>query len=120
MMITIFNIFMPSPAQAQAIAISGSFYRYHFQLQLGESLDDPDVYIRVYNPGDEDISINLTAETPPDVAITFSDSEFTVAAGENLYRIALRYNMTWTTLAAANGITNPDFIVVGQVLQIPG
>jgi LysM repeat protein len=44
----------------------------------------------------------------------------TVAAGENLYRIALRYNMTWTTLAAANGITNPDFIVVGQVLQIPG
>jgi len=43
----------------------------------------------------------------------------TVAAGENLYRIALRYNMTWTTLAAANGITNPDFIVVGQVLQIP-
>jgi LysM repeat protein len=43
----------------------------------------------------------------------------TVAAGENLYRIALRYNMTWTTLAAANGITNPDFIVVGQTLQIP-
>jgi LysM repeat protein len=43
----------------------------------------------------------------------------TVAAGENLYRIALRYNMTWTTLAAANGITNPDFLVVGQTLQIP-
>lgn len=44
----------------------------------------------------------------------------TVAAGENLFRIALRYGLSTEQLAAANGITNPASIVVGQVLRIPG
>ncbi|MBN1121613.1 MAG: LysM peptidoglycan-binding domain-containing protein [Anaerolineae bacterium] len=43
----------------------------------------------------------------------------TVQAGENLYRIALQYGLTWEELASHNGITNPDAIVVGQVLNIP-
>jgi len=43
----------------------------------------------------------------------------TVATGENLYRIALRYGLRTEQLAAANGIVNPDSIYVGQVLRIP-
>ena len=43
-----------------------------------------------------------------------------VQAGENLYRIALSYNTTFTVLAQANGISNPNLIYVGQVLIIPG
>jgi len=43
-----------------------------------------------------------------------------VQPGENLFRIALHYGMTWKTLAAANGIINPDFIYPGQRLTIPG
>ncbi len=43
-----------------------------------------------------------------------------VQAGENLYRIALRYNTTWPALAAANGIANPNLIFVGQQIVIPG
>jgi LysM repeat protein len=43
----------------------------------------------------------------------------TVQAGENLYRIAIRYSMTWQQLAQYNGITNPDSIVTGQVIRIP-
>ena len=43
-----------------------------------------------------------------------------VRPGENLFRIALRYGMTVRALAAANGITNPSFIYVGQRLRIPG
>ena len=43
----------------------------------------------------------------------------TVQPGENLFRIALRYNTTWPVLAAANGISNPNLIYVGQVLKIP-
>ncbi len=42
-----------------------------------------------------------------------------VQPGENLYRIALRYNTTWPVLAAYNGISNPNLIYVGQVLKIP-
>ncbi len=43
----------------------------------------------------------------------------TVQTGENLFRIALRYNTTVEALAAANGITDPTRIYAGQVLVIP-
>lgn len=42
-----------------------------------------------------------------------------VQAGENLYRIALHYGVNYWTLAAANGISNPNIIYVGQRLVIP-
>ncbi len=44
----------------------------------------------------------------------------TVQAGENLFRIALRYGVDMNELAAANGITDPTRIFVGQILEIPG
>lgn len=44
----------------------------------------------------------------------------TVQVGENLFRIALHYNTTVEALAAANGISDPTRIYVGQVLVIPG
>jgi LysM repeat protein len=43
-----------------------------------------------------------------------------VQPGENLFRIALRYGKTVSALAEANGIVNPNLILVGQVLTIPG
>jgi LysM repeat protein len=42
-----------------------------------------------------------------------------VQPGENLFRISLKYNITWDVLARANGITNPNLIFPGQVLVIP-
>lgn len=45
---------------------------------------------------------------------------YTVQSGDNLYRIALRFGLTYQQLAAANGITNPDALPVGTVLTIPG
>lgn len=42
-----------------------------------------------------------------------------VQAGENLFRIALRYGLTTEVVAQANGITNPALIYVGQKLTIP-
>ncbi len=52
-------------------------------------------------------------------ALAQGGSTHVVQAGENLYRIALQYGTTWPVLAAANGITNPNLIYVGQVLTIP-
>jgi len=43
-----------------------------------------------------------------------------VRAGENLYRIALRYGATVTALAELNGIYNHGHVAVGQTLVIPG
>jgi LysM repeat protein len=42
-----------------------------------------------------------------------------VQAGENLFRIALKYGLSYQTVAAYNGIANPNFIVVGQEIKIP-
>lgn len=43
-----------------------------------------------------------------------------VQAGETLFSIAQRYGITTAELMAANDITNPDRIYVGQQLTIPG
>ncbi|MCI0348747.1 MAG: LysM peptidoglycan-binding domain-containing protein, partial [Acidobacteriales bacterium] len=43
----------------------------------------------------------------------------TVAAGENLFRIAQRYGTSMGTILNANGLSNPNVIFVGQQLAIP-
>jgi LysM repeat protein len=44
---------------------------------------------------------------------------YVVQSGDNLFRIALRYNMSHVYLAQYNNIANPSNIQVGQVLKIP-
>ena len=43
----------------------------------------------------------------------------TVAAGETLTRIAERYAVSVAALLAANELSNPDFLEIGQVLLLP-
>lgn len=59
------------------------------------------------------LSIALPALTQED------DKTHVVQPGETLYLIAVRYGVTVDTLAAANNITDPNRIYVGQVLVIP-
>lgn len=59
--------------------------------------------------------LKLPTGTPPSTGATY-----TVKAGDTLYSIANRYNVTVSQLATANKITNPSLIRVGQVLVIPG
>ena len=49
-----------------------------------------------------------------------SGTTYVVQTGDNLSRIALKYNVTLATLMSANGIANPNLIYVGQSLTIPG
>lgn len=42
-----------------------------------------------------------------------------VRAGENLFRIALRYRTTVSVLVALNNLSNPALIYVGQTLYLP-
>lgn len=65
-----------------------------------------------------------TPTTPSNTALPVttpaaSGQTHVVRPGENLFRIALRYNVTLSQLAAFNGISNPALIFVGQVLRIP-
>ncbi len=49
-----------------------------------------------------------------------SGSVYVVRPGDTLTIIALRYRVSMLSLAAANGISNPNLIYVGQRLKIPG
>lgn len=55
-----------------------------------------------------------------EVTVTSGPQTHIVQAGENLFRIALRYGKTVEQLARVNGITNPARIHVGQKITIPG
>ncbi|MHB1133008.1 MAG: LysM peptidoglycan-binding domain-containing M23 family metallopeptidase [Chloroflexota bacterium] len=48
------------------------------------------------------------------------EQTYTVASGDTLGAIADRFGISEQSLAAANGITNPNRIQVGQTLAIPG
>ncbi|MGB8644569.1 MAG: LysM peptidoglycan-binding domain-containing protein [Anaerolineae bacterium] len=48
-----------------------------------------------------------------------SGNTYVVQPGDNLYRIALKYNVSIYALMQANGISNPNYIFAGQVLTIP-
>jgi LysM repeat protein len=47
------------------------------------------------------------------------DCFYTVRWGDHLYRIGLKYGISWTVLARANGLTNGNYIYAGQVLRVP-
>jgi LysM repeat protein len=44
---------------------------------------------------------------------------YTVLPGDNLFRIGLAFGVPWSTIAAANNLTNASLIFPGQVLCIP-
>jgi hypothetical protein len=43
-----------------------------------------------------------------------------VRAGETLFSIGRLYGVNPYTIASANGLPNPDYIQIGQLLYIPG
>ncbi len=50
----------------------------------------------------------------------YADTTYTVVHGDTLTRIAIRYNVSVTAIMQANEIRNPNRIVEGQQLKIPG
>ena len=62
------------------------------------------------------------ASAPPPAALADFPADFIheVAAGETVFEIGLRYNLTVTTLAQANNLADATRIYIGQKLIIPG
>jgi LysM repeat protein len=65
----------------------------------------------------QQLTIPSTSEQPAQPSPTVTT--YVVKPGDNLFRIALRYNLSYLQLAQYNGIANPSSIYVGQVIQIP-
>ncbi len=65
-----------------------------------------------------EITTEPTAAAPTTTTGTACGT-YVVQPGDNLFRIALRHNLTVPALAQANSITNPSLISVGQQITIP-
>lgn len=61
----------------------------------------------------------VVAPLQPTAAQGDGQTTHVVQAGENLYRISLRYGTSIQAIVAANGIVDPNVIFVGQTLVIP-
>lgn len=68
------------------------------------------------------LTTNVPAPTPVQRVQPFAPktSTYTVQSGDSLSKIASRYGTTVSALSSINGIKNPNFIRVGQVLKLTG
>lgn len=65
--------------------------------------------------------LKLSGSAPkPSGAPSVAGGTYTVVKGDTLSGIAQRYATSWQTLAALNGISNPNVIYPGQKIKLPG
>lgn len=79
----------------------------HFQIDKGGSSTAVDPYDYIFNGKELVPESQLTEET------------YIVVKGDTLSKIAKRYGTTYQALAKYNNISNPNLILVGQVIRIP-
>jgi LysM repeat protein len=65
-------------------------------------------------------SVATGGQTTAPAATTAATGSYVVQPGDTLWSIAVRHNTTWQALAAANGMSENDFLVVGRTLAVPG
>jgi LysM repeat protein len=60
------------------------------------------------------VALILPAAVP-----AFADTSYVVQPGDTLFLISLKFNVSMSTIMAANSIANPNFVYVGEQLVIP-
>ncbi len=94
---------------------------FRIALRFGLDYRDLAAYNNIVNP--DRIYPGQVLRIPPRATqptpSTPGEILYIVQPGDNLFRIALRYNMNHLFLAAYNNISNPHQIRVGQVIRIP-
>ena len=98
---------------------------FRIGLQYGVSWVTLAQFNGLSNPNDiragQTLRIPPTGTLPPTpTAVPPSNiTYYTVQPGDNLYRIGQKFGVSWVQIAEANGLVNPNQIVVGQTLKIP-
>jgi LysM repeat protein len=85
-------------------------------LEVGQELLIPAPGSEVVPPTAEVVAGETPEATPGSGA---GEGTHVVQAGENLYRIGLKYGCSVEQMATANDIINPSHIAIGQILQVP-
>jgi LysM repeat protein len=70
---------------------------------------------------EEGIAVETSVETTvvTTTTIPYDPVYYTVKSGDTLFRIAETYQVSMEKLMTLNGITNPDKVYAGQVLELP-
>jgi len=94
---------------------------FRIALRFGLRVEELATYNNIVNPHRIYVGqmIRVPAEGMPPSPPSQGEILYTVRPGDNLFRIALRYNLNYLYLASYNGIANPHRIRVGQVIRIP-
>jgi LysM repeat protein len=74
--------------------------------------------INLIRAGQQLIIPGVAAPPPPSAPLP-PPATYMVRAGDNLYRISLRFGVPMQRLSEANNIINPNLIFAGQILIIP-
>lgn len=74
----------------------------------------------IYNPADCCNASGVPTAAPEVIAGANSEQCYTVKSGDTLGGIAAKYGTTYQALAKYNGITNPNYLYIGQRIRIPG
>jgi len=81
-LLLISSVLVTQPAKAGGLAMSGSFYRQDFEIPLGTEFSTPDVYVVVFNNGDEEFNVRMATDTPAGVHLLLTEMDFPLSAGE--------------------------------------
>lgn len=123
------SIFAPQPLPTQQLLENPTYgcpytvqYRdtifsiaYRYQVSVPSLMQANNLYSPIIYAG-RPLNVPCVSPTPTPFQI------YTVQPGDNIFRIAIKYNTTIYALALVNGILNPNFIFAGQnlVIAYPG
>lgn len=101
--------------------LAGIVAQFNVSLQAVIDLN-PGLHPDILSVGQEILIPRSAGQSPAGTAALQNSSgyvEYTVAEGDTLASIALRYNITINTIVAENNLEDADVIRVGDILHIP-
>ena len=97
------------------IGVSGSFYRFHYVIPIGQSVGSSDIYIVIFNQGNKAFNITMEYEIKPKtpfIVVEFSEYNFSLRPGE--------YKKVYIRIRVLDGAVPGDYdVTVGAAAVIP-
>lgn len=79
------------------------------------------IFVAVFAAGQNGDAAEIVMPPPPEpLPIPPGGTSYTIQPGDTLLSIALRYDVEWPVIAAANGLTEFSLLQIGQVIRLPG